>query len=44
MNDQNISHDSSDYKSNQVKGNMAVAGVTLLAATALVIGALAGFA
>ena len=44
MSDQNISHDSSEYKSNQVKGSMAVAGVTLLAASALVIGALAGFA
>ena len=44
MNDQNISHDSSDYKSNQVKGNMLVAGVAILGATALVIGAFAGFA
>jgi hypothetical protein len=44
MSDENISHDSSDYKSNQVKGNMLVAGVAILGATALVIGAFAGFA
>ena len=44
MSDENFSHDSSDQKSNQVKGNALVAGVTILGAAALIIGALAGFA
>jgi hypothetical protein len=44
MSDDNISHASSDDKSNQVKGNLMVTGVTVLAASALVIAAFAGFA
>jgi hypothetical protein len=44
MSDENISHDSSDYKSDQVKGSMLVAGVTILAASTLVIAAFAGLA
>jgi hypothetical protein len=44
MSDEHISHDSSDYKSNQVKGNLLVTGVTILAASTLVIAAFAGFA
>jgi hypothetical protein len=44
MSDENISHTSTDDKSNQIKGNLLVTGVTILAATALVVGAFAGFA
>lgn len=44
MSDENLSHMSSDYNSNQVKGNLLVTGVSILAASALVIAAFAGFA
>ena len=37
MSDQNISHDSSDAKSNQIKGNLMVAGVAILGGATLVI-------
>ena len=42
MSDEHISHASSDDKSDQVKGNLMVAGVSILAATALVVATLAG--
>jgi hypothetical protein len=43
MSDENISHGSSDGKSNQVKGNLMVTGVSILAASALVFAFMAGF-
>lgn len=42
MSDEYISHTSSNDKSDQVKGNLLVAGVSILAASALVIATLAG--
>lgn len=42
MSDEYISHASSDKKSDQVKGNLLVAGVSILAASALVIATMAG--
>ncbi|HTN94405.1 MAG TPA: hypothetical protein VMJ33_07495 [Gallionella sp.] len=44
MSDERFSHMSSDHNSNQVKGNLLVTGVSILAASALVIAAFAGFA
>jgi hypothetical protein len=44
MSDENISHTSTDDKSSQIKGNLLVTGVTILAASTLVIAAFAGFA
>ncbi len=43
MSDENINPMSSDHKSDQVKGNLMVAGVTILGASALVIAFMAGF-
>lgn len=43
MSDDNINHMSSDHKSDQVKGNLIVAGVSILGASALVIAFMAGF-
>jgi len=42
MSDQNINYGSSEDKSNQVKGNLMVAGVSILAASALVFAFMAG--
>jgi hypothetical protein len=42
MSDENINRNSSDDKSDQVKGNLMVAGVAILAASALVIATWAG--
>ena len=42
MSDENIGRNSSDDKSEQVKGNLLVAGVSILAASALVIATWAG--
>jgi hypothetical protein len=44
MSDEYISHASSDNKSDQIKGNLLVTGVSILAASTLVIAAFAGLA
>jgi hypothetical protein len=44
MSDEYIGHASSGDKSDQVKGNLLVTGVSILAASTLVIAAFAGFA
>lgn len=44
MSDEYISHASSDDKSEQLNGSLLVAGVSILAASTLVIAAFAGFA
>jgi len=44
MSNENIRHAVSDDKSDQVKGNLLVAGVSVLAASALVFATLAGLA
>jgi hypothetical protein len=43
MSDEYIGHASSHDKSDQVKGNLLVTGVSILAASTLVIAAFAGF-
>lgn len=42
MSDENISRTSSDDKYDQVKGNLLVAGVSILAASTLIIATWAG--